>query len=281
MKNKLLAFLQTVLPHHAISRLTGALARSEIKPLKNLLIQVFLRLYDINLAEAENSDPNSYPSFNAFFTRGLKPGSRSYAAADNGALISPCDGTVSQAGIIDDGSLFQAKGHDYSVVDLLGGDEVAAAAFNGGQFATIYLAPYNYHRIHMPLTARLRAMHFIPGRLFSVSPATARAVSGLFARNERVVFHFESDQGPLVLVMVGAMNVGSIETIHQGIIAPGGNTPRDWQYDPAPAYQAGDELARFNLGSTVILLLPGKEPALHEDVTPGTVLQLGQPLTRY
>lgn len=274
------AFLQSLLPQHLISRLTGWLAASRVRPLKTLLIHLFLRLYKINLSEAVNSDPDSYASFNALFTRALRHDARP-VSADPDVVVSPADGKISQCGVIDAGRLLQAKGRQYTVNELLADNSATADIYSNGRFITIYLAPHNYHRIHMPLPGRLRQMTFVPGRLFSVSPATARGLDRLFARNERVVFHFDCAGGPVAMVMVGAMNVGSIETVHEGVVAPGGKQPQTWHYDPPLDYERSQELARFNLGSTVILLFPDQGPALLPDLQAEQPLMLGQTIARH
>jgi phosphatidylserine decarboxylase len=190
------------------------------------------------------------------------------------------DGRISQYGKISDNLLLQAKGRQFAVSDLLGVTGEQARIFNKGRFVTIYLAPNDYHRIHMPTDGQLRQMTFIPGRLFSVSPATARAVRNLYARNERVVFHFDSDCGPVALVLVGAMNVGSIETVHEGVIAPGGRQLRQWHYDPPESFERGQELARFNLGSTAIVLLSDRGPELAGSLETEATLRVGATIAR-
>ncbi|TXH03664.1 MAG: phosphatidylserine decarboxylase [Nevskiaceae bacterium] len=257
------------------------LTRIEWPWFKNAFIRVFMRGFDISLAEAQHGRPEDYRSFNDFFTRALKPGARAIAPAP--AFLSPVDGTISQLGAIRDGRIFQAKGHDYSAVELLGGDALTAKEFLGGQFATIYLAPYNYHRIHMPVGGRLRHWRYVPGRLFSVNPATARAMPNLFARNERVVAVFDTERGPLAMVLVGALFVGSMETVWAGQISPphkreteGGNFVTELPVKLARA----EEMGRFNMGSTVILLTaPG---ALQWDgiAQPGATVRMGQALGR-
>lgn len=276
---QLSAFLQTLLPQHLISRLTGWLAATEIRPVKKILISLFVRLYKIDLAEAESAEPDSYASFNAFFTRALKENARPVSSKP-GAVVSPVDGRISQFGDIEADQILQAKGRQFTVSDLLADHSGLAAQYENGRFMTIYLAPHNYHRIHMPSNGQLRQMTFVPGRLFSVSPATARGLDRLYARNERVVFHFDSDSGPFALVMVGAMNVGSIETVHAGVIAPGGRQLRHWHYDPPLAFDGSQELARFNLGSTVILLYPEQGPVLAPGLQTGQAVVLGQAIAQ-
>lgn len=275
MIDKLLVILQGMLPHHAISRLTGWIAATRWRPAKNSLIWIFTHLYKIELDEAQETNPYAYDSFNAFFTRSLKSAARPIDYGEF-VVVSPVDGRLSQAGRIDNLRLIQAKGRDYNASDLLARD---ALAYNGGVFATIYLAPHNYHRIHMPLDATLVRMTYVPGRLYSVSPSTARGLEQLFARNERVVFEFTTAIGPMALVMVGAMNVGSIETVHAGIIAPARvREVREWDYTPGLHFAKGAELGRFNLGSTVILLFGPDQMELGSHLIPGAVVRVGAPV---
>lgn len=276
---KLFAIFQSILPQHLISRFVGYLAEARWWPLRKLLINSFMRLYDIDLSETEHSDPDFYPSFNALFTRALRSGAREMPA-DPAAVVSPADGTISQCGAIVADSLLQAKDRRFTTAQLLGETNENAGTFDNGSFATIYLAPHNYHRIHAPLAGRLRQMTHIPGRLFSVSQGTTRTVSNLFARNERVVFHFDCDCGPVALVMVGALNVGSIETVHNGVVAPGSKKRRDWHYEPALSFERGQELARFNLGSTVIVLFANQGPQLAQQLQPAVTLNVGQTIAR-
>ena len=248
---------QYLIPQHGISRLVLAATRVRAPWFKNALIRGFLRLFTIDMSDAVQPDPQRYPSFNAFFTRELRAGTRPIAAG-NTDLASPVDGTVSEIGRIEGLSLLQAKGRTYSVDDLLAG-QPWARDFSGGEFATIYLAPYNYHRIHMPLAARLQETVYVPGRLFSVNRSTASAVPRLFARNERVVTLWDSPAGQFALVLVGALNVGSMATVWAGDITP--RRPRTVTRLPAASVSLdkGAELGRFNMGSTVILLFaPGR-----------------------
>lgn len=274
----LLVRAQSFVPQHAVSRFVGALARSQVRPLKNLLIGAFVRLYDVHMNEAAETDPYAYASFNHFFTRALAAGAREIASAPD-AIVSPVDGTVSECGPIDERTLVQAKGMHYTLDALLAGGD--AAQFVGGHFITIYLAPNDYHRVHAPLNASLTGHRYVPGRLFSVNDATARTIDGVFARNERVVFEFDSDAGPLALVMVGALNVGSIESVHAGVIAPG--RPRvaaQVEYPVAHEMGRGAELARFNLGSTVILLFAPNRVALAPGLAAGQRVRLGEPVAQ-
>lgn len=282
----ILALIQAILPTHMISRVVHWAARVETEWFKRVLINFFLRLFDINMDEAKTRNPHAYRSFNDFFTRALAPGARPMPTEDD-ALASAVDGTVSQLGSIQSGRIFQAKGHDYTVLELLGGKEDLAAPFLGGHFATVYLAPYNYHRIHMPLGGQLREMVYVPGRLFSVSPSTVRAMPRLFARNERVISLFDSDAGPFALVAVGALNVGSIETVWAGEITPANRRllPRiertRYENDSAPRFKRGDEMGRFNLGSTIVLLFGTGAVSWDESIGPGTTLRLGQEMGRF
>ncbi len=250
------ALPQYILPHHLLSRAVGRLARCRIPAVKNLLIDGFRRLYDVDLSLAMEADPHGYPDFNSFFTRALRPEARPLASA-SGAVVSPVDGRISQAGAIHDDTLLQAKGKEYLLAQLLGSSQ-RATDFQGGDYATIYLSPRDYHRIHMPLAGKLTEMAHIPGRLFSVSPVTTRVVPGLFARNERVVCLFETDSGPMAMVLVGAIFVASIETVWAGVVTPpAGKEIRSWDFRSnvqVPELEQGAEMGRFNMGSTVIVL---------------------------
>jgi phosphatidylserine decarboxylase len=276
------ALLQDLLPQHLLSRTMHRLARSTRPLVARSLIRAVLHAYPrIDLREAAEPDPYAYPSFNAFFTRALRAGARPLAG-DQRDLASPVDGTLSQCGAIRDGQLLQAKGLHYSAEALLA-DGAAAARYAGGAFACIYLAPYDYHRIHMPLDGRLTATRYVPGRLFSVNAATARTVPGLFARNERVVCEFETDCGPLAVVMVGALFVGSIATVYAGEINPPpgrGGRVRSLTEGLGTSFTRGAELARFNMGSTVVLLLGHAATRFVAGLAPGATLRLGQALAR-
>jgi len=270
--------LQHLLPQHALSALVRRLARVRIRWVKDLLIGAFLRRFRPAMHEAAEPDPRRYASFNEFFTRALAPGSRTIAGG--GAVASPVDGTVSQAGTLEQDLLLQAKGRRYSLAALLA-DGQWTAALRGGSFATLYLAPSNYHRIHMPLDGTLRAAWYVPGRLFSVNAATVQAVDRLFARNERVICAFDGPAGPFALVLVGALFVGSMTTLWHGEIAPG-PVRRPLPLPPADAaplsLDRGAELGRFNMGSTVILLLPPDAAHWLPQVRPGAPIVMGQPL---
>ena len=253
--------LQYLLPHRALSRVVYWATRWTWAPWKNFLISTVVKNYAVDMSEAVQPDPRAYASFNAFFTRALKPGARN-APGDPRAIACPADGRISQAGAIaadEKGSsrVFQAKGFDFSVAELIG-DEIEAQKYTNGQFATVYLSPRDYHRVHMPLAGTLRETVHIPGRLFSVAPFTVEAVPRLFARNERLVCHFDGEHGPFALVMVGAMLVSSVETVWSGLEIPpyaSTITHKDWR-GKRIRLERFAEMGRFNMGSTVILLLP-------------------------
>lgn len=273
-----LADLQQILPTRALSWCMYKLTRIRAPWFKNAFIRVFMRLFNISLEEAEFQIPANYASFNHFFTRALVKGARPLAPEPS--LLCPVDGTISQLGPIVNGRLFQAKGHVYSAAELLGSDE-NAAPFLGGQFATIYLAPYNYHRIHMPVTGNLLYWRYVPGRLFSVNAATARAMPRLFARNERVVCTFDTRFGPMAMVLVGALFVGSMETVWAGQISPPHRrSSNDGNYTPMSPVQLlrGAEMGRFNMGSTVILLTANPKLKWEEVLGPGLPVRMGQKL---
>jgi phosphatidylserine decarboxylase len=280
--DELFALLQRVLPQHLLSRGMHALARSRNPSVRNLILRTVLRAYpQIDRHEALQPDPYAYESFNAFFTRELRPGVRP-VAEDPHALVSPVDGAVSQLGVTNAGQLLQAKGMHYTCAGLLA-DAPAAERYLRGSFACIYLAPYNYHRIHMPCDATLRATRYVPGQLFSVNAATARAVPDLFARNERVVCDFDTADGPLCMVLVGALFVGSIETVYAGEINPPAGRKsqvRTIETGVGRAFRRGEELARFNMGSTVIVLT-GHPATFATRVEPGEPVRLGQVLARF
>ncbi len=272
--------LQYLLPQHLLSRAVRRLTRARLRPLKNALIGAFMRHYQPDMSEAADPDPLSYPTFNAFFTRALKPGARP-CAPDARVFASPVDGAVSQIGRLGGARILQAKGHEYTVEALLGGPSQWSQRFVGGSFATLYLAPYDYHRIHMPVSAELRAAWFIPGSLFSVNAATAAAVPGLFARNERAILAFESGPLAFAVVLVGALFVGSMSTVWHGeLAADDPRVPRRLAPPDAGALrlEKGAELGRFNMGSTVIVLLPGGTVGWQPGLVPGSRVKVGQPL---
>ena len=267
--------LQYLLPHRLLSRIVHRATRWTWRPWKNLLIRRITSSYAVNLDEAVNADVEAYEHFNAFFTRALKTDARPQDA-DPRAVLCPADGRISQAGPIRAGRIFPAKGQDFSAAELLG-DADAAAAYADGRFATVYLSPRDYHRVHMPLAGRLVSTLHVPGRLFSVAPFAVEAIPRLFARNERLVCHFEGEHGPFAVVLVGAMLVSSVSTVWNGLeIPPYAARPlaRDWQ-DSKLHLARGDEMGRFNMGSTVILLLPAAGPRL-DPLLPEQAVRVGQ-----
>jgi phosphatidylserine decarboxylase len=275
--DRLFVGMQYLLPQHLLTRGVHVLARVRARPVKDLAIRAFLAHYPINLAEAENPDPRAYESFNAFFTRALKPGARPVDPAPE-AIVSPVDGAVMQAGPIDRDTLVQAKGLQYSAAALLGDDDRLAAEFAGGDFATIYLAPYDYHRIHMPFAGTLRLARFVPGDLFSVNAVTAASVPGLFARNERIACVFDTPAGPLAVVLVGALFVGSMGLSWTGdIVARPGRGMFDIDSGGRQVVLGkAAELGRVNMGSTVILLFPRGFARPGERLAPGTSVRMGE-----
>jgi len=278
--NRILTLPQYLIPQHILSVLIYRLTRSKIVWFKTLFIRFIVAKYNVNISEATKTELNNYASFNAFFTRQLRAEVRPIAPGKS-VLISPVDGTISQIGKIVQGQLIQAKGREYSVLELLAGDQQLAQQFDQGLFTTIYLSPRDYHRIHMPLTGKLQQMIYIPGKLFSVSPRTAQTVPKLFARNERVVTVFETEQGPMVVVLVGAIFVGSMETVWAGLITPPyGKDIQRWQYidKQAITLKKGQEMGRFNMGSTVILLLPKGVKSWQTQRVAEMTIQLGQAL---
>lgn len=276
-------FLQYLLPKRALTEFAGRCANSRASWWVRHVIPWFIRRYGVNMAEAANPDPRSYATFNEFFTRSLKPGVRPLARAD---FVCPVDGAISQYGPIQRDQIFQAKGHHYSTQALVGGDAELAAQFDDGAFATIYLSPKDYHRIHMPAAARLRRMIHVPGDLFSVNPATAQGVPGLFARNERVVCVFDASHGdlggqdtrPFVLVLVGATIVGSMATAWHGVVnPPRPGKVREWTYDePALQLQRGEEMGTFLLGSTVVMLWPQNTIDFNPQWAAGQGVRMGE-----
>ena len=280
--DKLFIFFQRIAPQHLLSRCTGWLAELEHPAwLKNWVIERFIKHFDVDMDEALEPDHTRYANFNAFFTRPLKEGLRPIAAAD---VVCPADGAISQLGSIDRGRIFQAKGRDFSTVELLGGDPEWAARFADGHFITIYLSPRDYHRVHMPVDGRLLGTTYVPGDLFSVNGVTAENVERLFARNERLVCYFETPVGPMALILVGAMVVAGIETVWSGQVAPPPPTPQSINYAelPAPVELAkGEEMGRFRLGSTVILLFPEDAIEWEPGYGAGSHTTLGEPLATH
>jgi len=273
--------LQYLLPHHLLSALMYRVTRARWSPFKDLLIRTFSRLFKVNMGEASPGDPTAYESFNAFFTRSLRPGARPIAGQRD-ALACPADGALSQIGDIDGDRIFQAKGLSYSLLELLGERGDWAQRLHGGSFATIYLSPRDYHRVHMPLSATLREMIHVPGRLFSVNPTTTALVPGLFGRNERVLCLFEGEAGPMAIVLVGAIFVGSMETVWAGQITPAAGQPLRQEYEGNAAIrlEKGEEMGRFNMGSTVILLLGPGQIEWDPEPKPGHSLRMGQRIGR-
>ena len=280
MSERLKVLPQYLIPKQALTVLAGKLAGARAGGLTTGVIRWFVGRYGVNMAEAAEPDIAAYPSFNEFFTRALRPDARPLAEAD---FLCPVDGAISQFGRIDRDRIFQAKGHDYSTHALVGGDRDLAIQFQDGEFATLYLSPRDYHRIHMPCAGRLTRMIYVPGALFSVNPTTARGVPGLFARNERVVCVFENDEiGPFVLVLVGATIVGSMATVWHGVVnPPRPGKIREWDYAPGQVSLAkGDEMGRFLLGSTVVMLFPKKRLAFNPAWAPARAIRMGEAMGR-
>lgn len=278
IKQRLFIIFQYVIPHHLLSRLIGRLAQCRVKCIKNTLIRWFISHYQVDMAQAEYESYYEYENFNDFFTRALKQGMRPINDALD-VIVSPVDGVISEMGTITEGRILQAKGHDYGVADLLGGDSQKAAQFSGGEFATIYLSPRDYHRIHMPVAGTLKEMTYVPGRLFSVNQTTAEHVPNLFARNERVVCLFDTEFGEMAVILVGAMIVASIETTWSGLVTPPTRELKTFRYDES-ARQAiylekGAELGRFKLGSTVIVMFKQNNISWKEMLKINDVLTVG------
>lgn len=283
LSERLAVLTQYLIPKQALTRVAGLVAGARGGALTTALIRWFVARYGVDMAEAAEPDITRYPSFNAFFTRALAPGARPPAPE---GLLCPVDGAISQFGRIARDRIFQAKGHDYTITALVGGDATLAAGFEDGHFATLYLSPRDYHRIHMPCDGSLRRMIHVPGDLFSVNPATARGVPGLFARNERVVCVFDGAQGPFVMVLVGATIVGSMATVWHGTVnPPRPGKVREWRYGsaaadgqalPSVALARGDEMGRFLLGSTVVLLFPRGPLQFNPAWAPGGPIRMGE-----
>jgi phosphatidylserine decarboxylase len=286
--SRLFVTLQYLLPHHLLCRFIYLLTRVRARPFKNWLISGFCRLYRPRMSDAAETDPLRYESFNSFFTRALKADARPIDP-DPQRIVAPCDGTLSIADTLNDTRMLQAKGHSYTLDALLAVPTEASAALRNGRYATLYLAPYNYHRLHMPMSGRLRAAWHVPGRVFSVNAATVARVPGLFARNERVVCLFEAECGPFVVVLVGALFVGSMSTIWHGDITPwrGPDRPSSNErgirrLEPTTGAELwqprGAELGRFNMGSTIVLLLPAAMATWDRALSPGMTTMVGQGL---
>ncbi len=273
--DRLAVLPQYLIPKQALTVFAGWVAGGQWGGVTTAIINWFVKRYNVNMAEAANPDTASYNSFNTFFTRPLRADARPLAAAP---LVSPVDGAISQCGPIAGDRVFQAKGHSYSTLALLGGDAALAAEFQDGQFATLYLSPRDYHRIHMPCAGQLKRMVYVPGELFSVNPTTARGVRGLFARNERVVCVFDGEFGPFVMVLVGATIVGSMATVWHGVVnPPRPGTVREWTYEMGNiALAQGEEMGRFLLGSTVVMLFPKGAMQFKPDWTPTRAIVMGE-----
>ena len=275
MSDRLAVLSQYLMPKQLLTVLAGKFASARLGGLTTAVIRRFVARYGVNMQEAANPDIASYASFNEFFTRPLREGARPLADAD---FICPVDGAISQFGAIERDNIFQAKGHSYTTTALVGGDADLAAQFADGSFATLYLSPKDYHRIHMPCAGRLRRMIYVPGELFSVNPTTARGVPGLFARNERVVCVFDSEFGPFVLTLVGATIVGSMATVWHGIVNPPRvRSVREWHYDGQEVVlQKGQEMGRFLLGSTVVMLFPKDTLNFNPEWEPAKAIRMGE-----
>lgn len=284
MIDRMKAAILYLLPHHALSRLAQWSARFRHLPFRKSFVRWFIRHYRVDMSEAVEPDPDAYPDFNSFFTRALRPAARPIVQ-ETGFICCPNDGAIIQLGDIQGTQIFQAKGHTYSLIELLGGSEQRARPFMNGRSATMYLSPGDYHRVHMPLAGRLLEMTYIPGRLFSVSPGHTEAVPRLFARNERVVCIFQTETGPMAVVLVGAIFVGSIETVWAGeITPPRGTRIKVTSYSASSKaidLERGEELGRFNMGgSTVIVLFGPGCVSWTSGLGPGTQVRLGQALGR-
>jgi len=280
MRESLFVLMQYLIPQDLLSRLVGRLASSQQPFVRTLFIGWFAKRFSVNMAEAEKSDLSAYISFNEFFTRSLKADARPLSAGEKD-VICPADGVISQLGHIEQGKIFQAKGKDYSVEALLGADLALAQAFTGGCFATVYLSPRDYHRVHMPVSGRLRKMIYVPGKLFSVNKITSERVDSLFARNERLVCVFDTENGPMALVLVGAMIVAGIETIWSGHVCPNNDLlfEVDYSDNTSPVVlKKGDEMGRFKLGSTVVAVFGAGILDLNPDLAAGSAVNMGQKL---
>ncbi|GGC61772.1 archaetidylserine decarboxylase [Undibacterium terreum] len=275
MSDRLAVLPQYLMPKKAMTSFGSLIADARAGNITTGIIRRFVRKYKVNMDEAANPDITSYTSFNDFFTRALREGARPLAAAP---FVCPVDGAISQFGAIQQDQIFQAKGHQYSTTALVGGDRTLAAQYENGSFATIYLSPKDYHRIHMPCDGRLTRMIYVPGELFSVNPTTARGVPGLFARNERVVCVFESEHGPFVLTLVGATIVGSMATVWHGVVNPPRTRDiREWKYeDQNIVLKKGEEMGRFLLGSTVVLLFPKDTVSFNPSWEPAGAVRMGE-----
>lgn len=277
MNKTLFVTLQYLLPQHALSRLAGWIAENKTPWIKQRIIHWFIRRYDVDMSIAGNPDPDAYVHFNDFFTRALAKGQRPIVDGKNN-IACPADGCISQIGGIHNGHIFQAKGQEYSLLELVGGDVDMAKQFVDGTFATVYLSPKDYHRVHMPLSGTLNTMVHVPGDLFSVNETTAENVPRLFARNERVIALFDTEHGPMAVILVGAMIVASIETVWAGLVAPVKKQVRTTCYQKADriALEKGEEMGRFKLGSTAIVLF-GKDAATwNKELTANSPVTMGE-----
>jgi len=281
MNDKLFIKLQHWVPQHALSRFVGNIANSRTPFIKNAFIKWFIKRYNVDMSIAKEENPTAYASFNDFFTRELKPGVRPMCGEPN-VIVCPADGAISQLGKIINGRIFQAKGQDFSATELLGGDAALAEEFADGDFATIYLSPKDYHRVHMPYGGKLRAMVSIPGELFSVNTVTAENVPRLFSRNERVAAIFDTDIGPMAVVLVGAMIVAGIETVWDGQIAPMGSGEPETSLYPYQNInlERGAEMGRFKLGSTAVILFAKDKVVWETQFTSGATTRLGVKLAQ-
>ena len=278
MFDKLFVLSQYITPQLGVSNLAGRLADNDRSPaLKNRVIKWFIGRYGVDMSEAAEPNPEAYATFNDFFTRELKPGIRPLADGEK-TLVSPVDGAISQLGQVTGDRVFQAKGQSFSLSELLGGEEATTAPFADGEFSTIYLSPKDYHRIHMPMAGTLRQMIHVPGKLFSVNPVTAENVPNLFARNERVVCIFDTASGPMALVLVGAMIVGSVETRWAGVVVPGRRqvTSTLYEGEQAITFDKGEEMGRFRLGSTVIMVMPKGAVSWNSNQVAGKTVRMGE-----
>ena len=276
MRDRLFILSQYLLPQQLLSRLAGGLANCTWDWVKNPFITWFVKRYQVDMSQAVESDPLAYRCFNDFFTRALLPDARPLDPGEQ-SILCPADGAISQLGRIEHGRIFQAKGQSFSVLELLGGNPAHAEQFQGGEFATVYLSPSDYHRVHMPLGGTLREMIYVPGKLFSVNQTTAENVPELFARNERVVCLFDTNAGPMAVVLVGAMIVASVETVWAGLVAPPQRELRSEAYGrSAPTLERGAEMGRFKLGSTAIVLFAPGRARWDEHLTAGSLVRMGQ-----
>ena len=284
MRDFLFIFLQKIVPQHLISRLIGSFAASKNKKIKNIFISFFIDRYDINMKEALEENPFLYESFNAFFTRQLKPGIRNFSQ-DGNCISSPVDGEISQVGSIKTGKIFQAKGRFFSLLEFLGGEKDLEKKFTEGKFSTIYLSPKDYHRIHMPFSGTLKSMTYIPGDLFSVNPVTVDSVDNLFSRNERLSCIFETEKGFMAVVLVGAMIVSGIRVSWDSFNFKKNRIIQKWDYprtgEGSVFLKKGDELGQFFLGSTVVLCFPNDQVRWLDGLNQNSIVRLGQTLANY